>query len=75
LFATATWGVQIRVTRSGVAVRECGRDQTGDVDLPDPVASLPGEQCVAFDEVQRILHGGLVRLLDPRSDVRVGDRP
>jgi hypothetical protein len=30
---------------------------------------------VAFDEVQRILHGGLVRPLNLRGDVRVGDRP
>ena len=45
------------------------------VDLPDPIPALPGEQCVAFDEAQRILHGSLVRPLDLRGDVRVGDRP
>jgi hypothetical protein len=36
-------GVQVRVTGPGVAVGERGRDQPGDVDLPDPVSSLPGE--------------------------------
>ena len=46
-----------------------------DVDLPDPVRALPGEQGVAFDEAQRILHGSLMRPLDLRGDVRVGDRP
>ena len=45
------------------------------VDLPDPVPALPGEQCVAFDEAQRILHGSLMRPLNLRRDVRVGDRP
>jgi hypothetical protein len=42
LLTTATW-VQVRVTGPGVAVGERGRDQPGDVDLPDPVSSLPGE--------------------------------
>jgi hypothetical protein len=60
----ATW-----VCRSGSPARESrwvnrGRDQAGHVDLPDPVPPLPGEQCVAFVEVQRILHGSPVRLLD-----------
>ena len=68
-------GVQIRVTGSGVAVGERGRHQAADVDLPDPVSALSGEQGVAFDEVQRILHGSLVRSFDLRGDVRVGDRP
>ena len=68
-------GVQIRVTGSAVAVGERGRHQAADVDLPDPVSALPGEQGVAFDEGQRILHGSLVRSFDLRGDVRVGDRP
>ena len=68
-------GVQIRVAGSGVAVGERGRDQAGHVDLPDPVPALPGEQCVAFDEGQRILHRSLVRPFDLCGDVRVGDRP
>jgi hypothetical protein len=67
--------VQIRVTSSRVAVGERGRDQAGDVDLPNPVPALPGEQCVAFEEVQCILHGSLVRLLDLRGHLRGGDRP
>ena len=66
---------QVRVAGSGVAVSERRRHQAGHIDPPDPVASLPGEQCVAFDEVQRILHGSLVRSFDLRSDLRVGDRP
>jgi hypothetical protein len=68
-------GVQVRIARSGVAVRERGRDQAADVDLPDAVPALSGEQCVAFDEVQRILHGSPVREFNVCSDVRVGDRP
>ena len=68
-------GVQIRITGAGVAVGERGRDQAGNVDLPDPVSALPGEQCVAFDEGQRILHGSLVRSFDLRGNVGVGDRP
>ena len=68
-------GVQIRVAGTGVAVGERGRHQAGDVDLPDTVPALPGEQCVAFDEGECILHRGLIRPLDLRGDVRVGDRP
>jgi hypothetical protein len=67
--------VQIRITGPGVAVHERGRDQAADVDLPDPVSALSGEQRVAFDEAQRILHGSLVRSFDLRGDLRVGDRP
>jgi hypothetical protein len=67
--------VQIRITGPGVAVHERGRDQAADVDLPDPVSALSGEQGVAFDEGQRILHRSLVRLLDMRGDMWVGDRP
>jgi hypothetical protein len=62
-------GVQVRVTGPGVAVGERGRHQTADVDLPDTVSSLPGEQCVAFDEPQRVLHGSLMRLFDLCSQV------
>ena len=36
-------GVQIRVAGATVAVRECGRDQTGDIDLPHTLRPLPGE--------------------------------
>jgi hypothetical protein len=68
-------GVQVRVTGSRVPVGEGGRHQPGDVDLTNPVPPLPGEQSVPFDEAECILHGGLVRLLDLRRDVRVGDRP
>jgi hypothetical protein len=75
LFATATWGVQVGIPGSGVAVGERGRHEAKDVDLPDPVPFLPGEQRMAFDESQRIMHRSLVRLLDQRCDVRVGDRP
>jgi hypothetical protein len=56
-------------------VGERSRDQAADVHLPDPVSSLPCEQGVAFDEVQCMLHGSLVRSFDLRSEVRVGDRP
>jgi hypothetical protein len=59
-------GVQIRVTGTRVAVRERGCDQPADIDLPDPVPALPGEQYVAFDEGQRIVNGGLVRSFDLR---------
>ena len=68
-------GVQIRITGSAVAVRERGRDQPGDIDLPDTVPSLPGAQGVAFDEGQRIPYRSLVRSFDLRGDVDVGDRP
>jgi hypothetical protein len=68
-------GVQVGIAGSGVAVGERGRYKPGDIDLPDPVATLPSEQCVAFDEVQRILHGSLMRPFDLRGEVRVGDRP
>ena len=67
--------VQIRITGPGVPVGESGRHQAADVDLPDPVPSLPGEQRVALDEAQRILHGSLMRQFDLRGDLRVGDRP
>ena len=56
-------------------VGERGGHQASHVDLPDPVSALPGEQCVALDEDQCILHRGLVRLFDPRRDVLIGDRP
>jgi hypothetical protein len=56
-------------------VGERGRHQAGHIDLADPVPALPREQCVAFDEAQRISYGSLMRLLDLRGDVRVGDRP
>ena len=75
LVSNSDVGVQVRVAGSGVAVRERGRNQPADVDLPDPVPALPGEQGVAFDEAQRILHGSLMRLFDLCCDVRVGDRP
>ena len=67
--------MQIRIPGSGVAVGERGRDQAAYVDLPNPVPALPGEQSVAFDEAQRILHRSLMRPLNLRRDVRVGDRP
>ena len=54
---------------------ERGRHQSGDIDLPDPVPALPGEQCVAFDEAQRIPHRSLMCLFDQGSDLRIGDRP
>jgi hypothetical protein len=68
-------GVQVGIPGSAVAVGERGRDQAADVDLPDSVASPPGEQGMAFDEVECILHGCLVRLLDLGGHVEVGDRP
>ena len=67
--------VQVGVAGSRVAVGERGRHEAGDVDLPDPVSALSGEQCAAFDEGQRILHGSLMRPFDLRGDVPVGDRP
>jgi hypothetical protein len=36
-------GVQVRISGSGVAVGERGRDQAAYVDLPDPVPALPSE--------------------------------
>ena len=66
-------GVQIWVTGPGIPVGERDRHETGHVDLPDPVSSLPGVQGVAFDEVQRILHRSLMGEFDLRSDVWVGD--
>ena len=33
-------GVQIRVAGTAVAVGERGRDQAGDVDLPDPLSPV-----------------------------------
>jgi hypothetical protein len=68
-------GVQVGVPGSAGAVGERGRDQAADVDLPDSVASLPGEQGMAFDEVECILHGCLARLLDLGGHMEVGDRP
>jgi hypothetical protein len=75
LVRNSDMGVQIRIPVPGVTVHKRRRDQAADVDLPDPVPSLPAEQCVAFDEGQRIVYGGLVRLFDLCRDVRVGDRP
>jgi hypothetical protein len=66
--------VQVGIPGSRIAVRERGRHQSGHINLPNPIAALPGEQCVASDEAQRILHGSLVRPLDLRGDVRVGAR-
>src|SRR4029453_1934491 len=42
LVRNSNMSVQIRVAGTGVAVRERGRHQAAYVDLPDPVASLPG---------------------------------
>ena len=56
-------------------MRERGRHPARDVDLPDPVPALPGEQCVAFDEAQRIPHRRVVSEVDLRSGVGVGALP
>ena len=68
-------GVQIRIPGPGVAMGERRGHEAADVDLPDPVPALPGEQSVPFDEAEGILHRGLMREFDLRSEVRVGDRP
>ena len=68
-------GVQVGVPGPGVAVRERGRDQPGDVDLTDPVGALPRVQGVRLDEPQRVGDGVAVGELDLRRDLRRGDRP
>jgi hypothetical protein len=68
LVRNSDMSVQIRITDSGVPVGKRRRHQAADVDVPDPVPALPGKQCVAFDEAQRILHRSLMRLLNPGSD-------
>ena len=56
-------------------MRERGRDQAGDVDLADPVGSLPGVQGVLLEERQGVGDGLVVGQLDLRRDLRWGDRP
>jgi hypothetical protein len=68
-------GVQIRVPGPGVSVGKGGGHEASDVDLPNPVSPLSGEQGVALDEGQRILHSSLMGEFDLCGDVRVGDRP
>ena len=68
-------GVQVRVAGAGVAVGERGGDQPGDVHLAYPARTLPGEQRLILDEPQRLRDRGLMGLLDPRRDRRVGERP
>ena len=64
-------GVQIRIAGPAVAVGERRRDQTADVDLPDPLRAGPGEQRMLLDEPQRIADGGLMGAFD-RPPPRVG---
>ena len=59
-------GVQIRIPGPAVPMRERRRHQAADVDLPDPLRTGPGEQRMLLNEPQRILHRGLMGLLDHR---------
>ena len=68
-------GVQVGVPGAGVAVRERGRDQSGHVDLTDPVRPQPGEQGPLFEEGEGVADGGLMGALDAGGGGRVGQRP
>ena len=68
-------GVQIRIAGPAVPVGKRRRDQTTDVDLPDPLSAGPGEQCMLLDEPQRVVNGGSMGLFNHRRHPRVGDRP
>jgi hypothetical protein len=67
--------MEIRVARAAVPMGERGRNQTPDVDLPDPLRPGPGEQSMLLNERQRVRHGGLMGPFDRRRHRRFGDRP
>jgi hypothetical protein len=69
-------GVQIGVTRAGVAVDEGDCDQTGDLDLAAPGrATGAGEDRVPFQPPQGAGDRALVGFLDLGGHLRRGDRP
>jgi len=68
-------GVQIGVPGSAVAVGERGGDQSGDVYLTYPCRTLPAEQRMVLQPVQRIGDRGLVRCFDPGRHVRRSEGP
>jgi hypothetical protein len=75
LFATATWvcrsGSPARLSRWVNAAATRPRTLTCRI----PWGPVRGEQGVLLDEAQRVLHGGLMGLLDDRRHRRIGDRP
>jgi hypothetical protein len=68
-------GVQIRVAGPTVAMGERGRDQTSNIDLPDPLRPGPGKQGMLLNELQRIVDRGLMGPFDHSRHRRIGDRP
>ena len=58
-------GVQVGVAGPAVAVGERRGDQPGDLDLPHPAVSLPGEQRTGLEEPQRVGDRRLVGCLHP----------
>ena len=67
--------VQIRITSAAVSMGKRRSHQPADVHLPDPLRPLPGKQSMLLQESERVVDGGVVRFLDLRGDLRVGDRP
>jgi hypothetical protein len=68
-------GVQVGVSGAAVAVGESRRNQSTHVDLPDAVGAGTAEQCVLFDEGQRVVDGSPVGLFNMRGNRRFGERP
>ena len=68
-------GVQIRVARPRIAVRERSPDQPPCLDLTRPVLAFAGEQHLALDERQRIGNGRIVRGFDDVGHLARGDSP
>jgi hypothetical protein len=68
-------GVQIWITRAAVSMGERGRDQAADVDLPHAVRPLPGVQYMVLNKAEGVSYRGLVRPLNHRGNLGIGDRP
>jgi hypothetical protein len=68
-------GMQIRVARAAVAMREPGSDQPSHIHLADAVVAGPRVQGVGLDEPQRVPDRGQVRPLNHRRRRRVSQRP
>jgi hypothetical protein len=68
-------GVQIRVAGPAIPMGKRGRNQTSDVDLPDPLRPGPSEQGMILNEPQSVPNGGLMGPFDRCRHRRIGHRP
>jgi hypothetical protein len=67
--------VEIGIPGPGIAVRERGPDQTGDLHLPHPARATAGEQHLLLHKPQRVGHRRVMSLLNLRGHLKGGDRP